>query len=55
VFLIAAPDQVGTGDAGDLAAEYYPGVPLRSALGGRDGFFDCAKAGRLLGWRHQEW
>ena len=54
-FLIVAPDHVGPGATGDLAAEHYPGVPVRGALGPTDGFFNCAKAERLLGWRHEEW
>jgi UDP-glucose 4-epimerase len=55
VFLIVAPDHAGAGTAGDLAAEYYPRVPLRTAMGPRDGFFDCTKADRLLGWCHEAW
>jgi UDP-glucose 4-epimerase len=54
-FLVVAPEHVGTGTAADLAAEHYPSVPLKSAMGPRDGFFNCAKAQRLLGWRHDEW
>lgn len=54
VFLIVAPDHVGTGTAGELAAAHYPHVPLKSTMGPRDGFFNCAKAEQLLGWRHGE-
>jgi UDP-glucose 4-epimerase len=54
VFLIVAPDHAGPGTAGDLAAAHYPRVPLRRPMGPGDGFFNCAKAERLLGWRHEE-
>jgi len=55
VFEIVAPDHVGGAPSGELAATYYPGVPLRRELGGTEGFFDCSKADRLLGWRHELW
>jgi nucleoside-diphosphate-sugar epimerase len=55
VFLIVAPDHAGAGSASELAAAHYPRVPLRRAMGPRAGFFNCAKAERLLGWHHGEW
>jgi nucleoside-diphosphate-sugar epimerase len=55
VFLIVAPDHAGDGAASDLAATYYPQVPVRGMARPGDGFFDCSKAARLLGWRHEEW
>ena len=53
---VVAPSQVG-GEypSVELARRYYPEVPLRSPLEGYEGFFDCSKAARLLGWRHDEW
>jgi UDP-glucose 4-epimerase len=35
-----------------LASRHYPDVPIRGALEGSASFFDCSKASRLLGWRH---
>jgi UDP-glucose 4-epimerase len=55
VFLIVAPDHVGTATAAELAAARYPDVPLTRAMGPAEGFFNCAKADSLLGWRHDEW
>jgi UDP-glucose 4-epimerase len=55
VFLIVAPDHVGPAPAMELAAAHYPDVPLRRASGPAEGFFNCAKAQSLLGWRHCEW
>jgi nucleoside-diphosphate-sugar epimerase len=54
-FQIVAPDQLGGSPSVELAGRYFPGVPLRGKLAGCDGFFDCSKAERLLGWRHDEW
>lgn len=52
VFYIAAPDTVMVQPSLTLAAQYFPEVPVRGDLSGRNGFFDCAKAERLLGWKH---
>ena len=54
-FQIVAPDQLGGSPSVELAQRYFPGVPLRADLSECEGFFDCSKAGRLLGWRHDEW
>lgn len=51
-FYIVAPDTTHTRSSRDLAAEYLPSVPIRGELAGTTGFFDCSKAERLLGWRH---
>jgi UDP-glucose 4-epimerase len=37
-----------------LKERYYPTVPLRQPLSGRQGFYDCDKARRLLGWQHDQ-
>ena len=55
VFQIVAPDHVGDLPSMELAEKYYPRVPLRRSLTGCEGFFDCSKAARLLGWHHPEW
>jgi nucleoside-diphosphate-sugar epimerase len=54
VFYIVAPDTVMDEPSLQLASEYYPNVPIRGDLSGRRGFYNCAKAERLLGWRHDE-
>jgi nucleoside-diphosphate-sugar epimerase len=54
-FLVVAPEQVGGAASLELAGRHYPGVPWRRQLSGDEGFFDCSKAARLLGWRHEDW
>lgn len=53
VFYIAAPDTTSDVPSLQLAARYYPDVPIRGDLGGTRSFFDTGKAKRLLGWRHE--
>lgn len=36
----------------ELAREHYPEVPIRGDLSGNAAFFSCARAERVLGWRH---
>jgi len=52
VFYIVAPETMMAAPSLELAAELFPEVPVRGDLSGRRGFFNCAKAERLLGWRH---
>ncbi|MBD3624098.1 MAG: NAD(P)-dependent oxidoreductase [Rhodobacteraceae bacterium] len=52
VFYIAAPDTVHHRPSLDLAAEYFPRVPVTGDLGGRNSFFSSDKARRVLGWVH---
>ncbi len=52
VFYIAAPDSTSEVPSLELAARYFPDVPIRGDLSGTRSFFDSAKAERLLGWRH---
>jgi UDP-glucose 4-epimerase len=54
VFYIAAPESVAAEPSLELARRHYPEVPIRGDLGGHAGFFSCAKAERVLGWRHEE-
>jgi UDP-glucose 4-epimerase len=51
-FYIVAPDTVAAEPSLELARRFYPDVPVRGDLSGHRGFFDCAKAERLLGWVH---
>jgi UDP-glucose 4-epimerase len=53
VFYIAAPDSTSDIPSLELAARYYPQVPVRGDLSGTRSFFSSAKAERLLGWRHE--
>jgi nucleoside-diphosphate-sugar epimerase len=51
-FYIVAPDTAVETPSLELAAKYFPGVPIRGDLSGNKSFFDSTKAGRLLGWVH---
>ncbi len=55
-FFIVAPRTIFSSDIAsrDLADEHFPGTPLRAPLLANAGFYDCAKAERLLGWVHQD-
>lgn len=52
VFYIVAPDTTNDIPSLELAATYYPQVPVCGDLSGNRSFFNSAKAERLLGWRH---
>ncbi len=52
VFYITAPDTVMDIPSLELAARFFPDVPIRGDLGGNRSFFSTAKAEGLLGWRH---
>lgn len=54
VYYIVAHDTIAQEPSLQLAAEHYPDVPIRGDLSGHRAFFDCSKAERLLGWRHDE-
>lgn len=51
-FYIVAPVTTATAPSAELARTYYPDIEVRGDLAGHRGFFDCSKAGRLLGWVH---
>ncbi|HEY4202918.1 MAG TPA: NAD(P)-dependent oxidoreductase [Devosiaceae bacterium] len=53
-FYIVAPHTTNERPSLELAAEFFPDVPVTGDLSGHKGFFDCAKAERLLGWRHDQ-
>lgn len=55
VFYITAPDTTNPIPSRELAALYYPDVPIRGDFAGNTSFFNCAKAERLLGWRHDDY
>jgi UDP-glucose 4-epimerase len=53
VFYIVAPQTAMTETSSDLARQHYPDTPIRGDLPDHAGFFDCSKAERLLGWKHE--
>ncbi|KAF4596508.1 hypothetical protein EYR40_007794 [Pleurotus pulmonarius] len=53
-FFIVAPETAHDEESSKLAREYWPEVPQRHPLIGRESFFDCGKAERLLGWVHKD-
>ncbi len=55
-FFIVAPRTIFSADIAsrDLAAEHFPGTPIRGPLPANAGFYDCGKAERMLGWVHQD-
>jgi len=53
VFYIVAPDTTADVPSLELAARFFPDVPVRGDLSGYGSFFSSAKAERLLGWRHE--
>jgi UDP-glucose 4-epimerase len=53
-YYIVAPETTLADPSLELAQRYYPDVPIRGDLSDHTGFFDCAKAARLLGWHHDQ-
>jgi UDP-glucose 4-epimerase len=51
-FYIVAPDTDIDVPSLALAMRFFPDVPVRGDLSGYRSFFNCAKAERLLGWKH---
>jgi UDP-glucose 4-epimerase len=51
-FYVVAPDTSTDVLSLELAAQFYPQVPVRGDLSGCRSFFDSGKAERLLGWKH---
>jgi nucleoside-diphosphate-sugar epimerase len=52
-FFVVAPDTMMDTPSRELAETFFPTTPIRGDLDGNRGFFDCAKAERLLGWKHE--
>lgn len=52
VFYIVAPETTMDEPSAALGERYFPEVPLRAELQGRQGFYSTTKAERLLGWKH---
>jgi nucleoside-diphosphate-sugar epimerase len=53
-FYITAPDTSVDVPSLELAARYYPQVPVTGDLDGYRSFFSATKAKRLLGWTHPD-
>ena len=55
-FFVVAPHTIFSPDVSSraLAAKHYPDVPIRGAFEANASFYDCGKAGRMLGWAHQD-
>jgi nucleoside-diphosphate-sugar epimerase len=53
VFVIANADTVMSRSSADLAAEVFPGVPVRKALGEHETLLSIEKARRVLGYEPQ--
>jgi len=51
-FYIVAPDTMMDQPTRELVQRYFPQTELRAALTGNAALYDCGKAERLLGWRH---
>jgi len=54
VFYIVAPHTASVQPSSELTRQHYPQVEIRGDLSSHTGFFNCVKAKRLLGWKHQE-
>lgn len=54
VFYVVAPSTVASEPSLQLVRQYYPQTEIRADLPDHTGFFNCAKAMRLLGWQHRE-
>jgi nucleoside-diphosphate-sugar epimerase len=52
VFYIVAPQTMMEEPSLVLKEKYFPDVLIKGDLSGHNGFFNCQKAERLLGWRH---
>lgn len=53
VFLLSADHTPSPVPSAELAAQWYPDVPLRAPLEGHASLVSSAKAERLLGWKHE--
>jgi len=53
-FYIVAPDTIMDKASLELKDEYYPDVSVQGDLSENTGFFNCQKAERLLGWKHDQ-
>jgi len=52
VFYIVAPDTTMDTPSLELKQRFFSAVPVRGDLSGNRGFYNCGKAERSLGWKH---
>lgn len=55
-FFIVAPHTAVEEDTKVLLERYWPDVPIKNnkEFVGKEGLFDCSKAGELLDWHHKD-
>jgi len=55
-FFITAPITSSREDTVSLLSKHWPDVPIKEgkSISGKQGLFDCSKAGALLGWYHRD-
>jgi nucleoside-diphosphate-sugar epimerase len=51
VLLVAEPETFVAEPSAELAASYFPSVPLNKAFVGRSGFFETSRTETVLGWK----
>jgi len=54
VFYITAPCTAMSEPSIELSRRYYPQTEIRGNFSNNTSFFNCAKAERVLGWKHKE-
>lgn len=54
VVYIVAPYTVATRPSLELAREHHPMTEIRGDLTGHAAFYNCNRAARLLGWKHED-
>ncbi len=54
VFYIVGPETVLDTPSLELKEKYFPNVEVRGDLSGNKSFFNCSKAEKILGWKHNE-
>jgi len=53
-FFIVSPRVGSEQHPMELVKEWFPDAEIRRELGKEEGLYDCSKAERLLGWKHDE-
>jgi nucleoside-diphosphate-sugar epimerase len=53
-FFIASPRIGSEEHPMELIKEWFPNAEIRRELGKEEGLYDCSKAERLLGWKHDD-
>lgn len=53
-FYVVSPETTHREPSQVLCERHYPDTPRRVELSGHQGFYDCSKARRMLGWQHHD-